>query len=100
MAQISMRKITKKPADVQWWFTVEPEKSAAMKTFINDFEGVSVVEVLTPDPDTMVTTMLFDSEQIYGAFMTQIHSTDAFRSRSTYNTQNGVTETMSITTTS
>lgn len=98
MAQISFKKTTKKPADVEWWFKVEPEKSAEMKSFIENYEGASMVEVLTPDPNTFITTFLFDSEEVFGKYMADIHSTQAFISRTIYNQANGITETHSVTT--
>ena len=96
MARVSMRKVTKKPADVQWWFMVEPVKAAIIKKFCDEYEGLTI-EYSKPDDNTIITNFTFDSEEIFGKFMIDMHGTSAFASRTTYNTQNGVTETNHIT---
>lgn len=99
MTTIVFRKTTTKPADVDWWFKIEPEKSAVMNKFINEYPGISVRNTTTVDANNIITIIEFNSYEDFGKYMVDIHALPEWNSRATYIKANAIIETMSLTTT-
>jgi hypothetical protein len=90
MSQVTMTVITTKPADVAWWRTVEPEKSAQMAEWLNSYAGITSITYTNVDANTIKTVLTFDSTEKLGTYLVDVHSQPAWISRKVYNTQNGI----------
>jgi hypothetical protein len=96
MSQAIMRITTVKPADVQWWYEVEPEKAVAMANFFKNFEGITSIQQNSVDANKIITTIVFESAEVIGSYFIQMHAMQEWNSRTVYNEQNNVTQTVSI----
>ena len=99
MTTIVLRKTTTKPANVEWWFKVEPTKAATMNQFMTDYPGVTLSYSTTVDENNIVTFIEFDSHESFGKYMVDLHALPEWGARATYIKGHGITETMSITST-
>jgi hypothetical protein len=90
MSQVTMTIVTTKPADVAWWYTVEPEKNAQMAEWLTAYSGITSSTRTLVDDNTIRTVLTFDSTEKLGNYLVDIHSQAAWLSRKVYNTQNGI----------
>lgn len=96
---VVMRVITKKPADVDWWYVVEPEKAVQFKALIDNFQGIESITTskLDGDENTLETIITFDSSDSLGRYLITMHQSPVVVSRNTYNTLHGITMSFSYT---
>ena len=90
MSQVTMTITTIKPADVAWWYAVEPAKSASMTEWLLTYSGIASSTHTVVDDNTIRTVLTFDSTEKLGTYLVDIHSQPAWISRKVYNTQNRV----------
>jgi hypothetical protein len=96
---VVMRVVTKKPADVDWWYVVEPEKAKQFKELIDNFEGLESITTskLDGDENCLETVLTFDNSDSLGRYFVVMHQSPVVLSRNAYNTLNGITMTFSYT---
>lgn len=96
---VVMRVITKKPADADWWYVVEPEKAQQFKQLIDSFEGLLSIETskYNGDDNCLETILTFDNSDSLGRYFVVMHQSPVVVSRNTYNTLHGITMTFSYT---
>lgn len=94
---VVMRVITKKPADVDWWYVVEPEKAKQFKEIIDNFVGLESITTnkLNGDDNTLETILTFVDSEALGRYFLTMHQSQVVVSRNAYNTLHGITMTFS-----